>query len=243
MKLSGNKILITGGASGIGLGFTERFVKEGNTVIICGRRESILKEVAGKHPGVIIKVCDLSSEMSREELYQWVSVEHSDLNVLVNNAGIQNWMNITDTDFFKRAKAEIATNIEAPIHLMSLFAGMKSLDTIINVTSGLAYIPFSKIPVYSATKAFFHSFTVSARLLLQPRNIEVIDVIPPALDTDLGGKGIHDGHPPVSEFIEGVFEQLAAGETEITYGFSVKMANSSADEIKVAFNRMNGVEA
>src|SRR5437764_5028329 len=99
MKLSGNKILITGGASGIGLGLTERFISENNTVIICGRRESLLKEVADKFPFVITRVCDLSVEEERIKLFEWVSQNHNDLNVLVNNAGIQQWMQISDADF------------------------------------------------------------------------------------------------------------------------------------------------
>src|SRR6476469_4827639 len=104
MKLSNNKILITGGASGIGLGLTERFLQENDTVIICGRRESVLKEVSDKYPAVITRICDVSVEEDRIALYDWISSNHSDMNVLVNNAGIQRWMNITDTDFYKRAK-------------------------------------------------------------------------------------------------------------------------------------------
>src|ERR1700761_7083968 len=115
MNLSNNKILITGGASGIGLGLTERFIQEGNTVIICGRRESVLQEVAARFPSVITKVCDLASEADRVALYEWVAAEHPDLNVLVNNAGIQQWMTIDSDDFFARAKTEIVTNIEAPL--------------------------------------------------------------------------------------------------------------------------------
>lgn len=90
MKLTNNKILITGGASGIGLGLTERFLKEGNKVIICGRREDALQEVVNKFPSVITKVCNLSVEAERIALYNWISENHGDLNVLVNNAGIQN---------------------------------------------------------------------------------------------------------------------------------------------------------
>ena len=86
MKLANNKILITGGASGIGLGLTKRFLEENNTVIICGRREDVLKEVADKYPSVITKGCDLSVEAERVALYEWVAEHHSDLNVLVNNA-------------------------------------------------------------------------------------------------------------------------------------------------------------
>ena len=160
-------ILITGGASGIGFGLTERFVQENNTVIVCGRRETALKEVKDKFPSVITKVCDLSKDEDRVELYKWVSENHSDLNVLVNNAGIQNWMSISDSDFYQKTNNEINTNVLAPIHLTTLFIGLKSLDTIINVTSGLAFVQLSKVPVYCATKAFFHSFTLSLRYMLK----------------------------------------------------------------------------
>jgi uncharacterized oxidoreductase len=239
MKLQNNKILITGGASGIGLGLTERFIQEGNTVIVCGRREQVLQEAVDKFPSVITKACDLNSEADRVALYEWIAAEHSDLNVLVNNAGIQQWMGIDGDDFFARAKNEIVTNIEAPLHLMSLFIKLPSLNTIMNVTSGLAYVPLTKTPVYSATKAFLHSFTQSARYLLKTKNIEVIDIVPPALNTDLGGKGIHDFAPPVSGFIAAVFEQLKEGKTEITFDFSAVMANGGAADFKAAFERMN----
>ena len=239
MKISNNKILITGGATGIGLGLAESFVNEHNTVIICGRRASVLKEVKMKIPSIITKTCDLSLPNEREELFNWISKEHSDLNVLVNNAGIQQWMNITDDNFYQNAKEEIAINIEAPIHLTSLFAKLKSLNTIINITSGLAFVPLIKVPVYSATKAFFHSFTLSTKQLLKSRNIEVIEIIPPALNTDLGGKGIHNSAPPVSSFIDAVFEQLNAGKTEITFGFSDLMVKAGPEELHSTFSRMN----
>jgi uncharacterized oxidoreductase len=239
MKLSGNKILITGGASGIGLGLTERFIQEGNTVIVCGRRASVLKGLSDKFPSVITKVCDLAIETDREDLYKWIAAEHSDLNVLINNAGVQQWMQLTDDDFMDRAKAEIATNIEAPLHLISLFIKLESLNTVINVTSGLSFVPFTKVPVYSATKAFFHSFTLSARYLLQGKNIEVIELIPPALNTDLGGIGLHDAAPPVSDFIASVFSQLQDGKTEITFGMSNGMANGTKEEVNSIFNRLN----
>ncbi|QHS62902.1 SDR family oxidoreductase [Chitinophaga agri] len=241
MTLTGNKILITGGASGIGLGLTERFLQEGNEVIVCGRRESVLQELQDKHNGVIIRVCDLSSAEERIALLDWVKEEHSDLNVLVNNAGIQQWMNITDADFYQRAKEEIATNVEAPVHLTALFSNLPSLNTIINVTSGLSFVPFTRVPVYSATKAFFHSFTHSSRYLLKGKGIEVIEMIPPALNTDLGGKGLHDAAPPVSDFIDAVFKQMAAGETELSFGFSEAMVKAGPQEIQGAFNRLNPV--
>ncbi|MEO6188255.1 MAG: SDR family NAD(P)-dependent oxidoreductase [Ginsengibacter sp.] len=239
MKLTGNKILITGGASGIGLGLTERFLREGNQVIICGRREDALQDVGNKFPSVITKACDLSLEAQRIELYNWISENHSDLNVLVNNAGIQNWMGISDNDFYKKAKNEIETNVLAPVHLTTLFTGLKSLNTIINVTSGLAFVQLSKVPIYCATKAFFHSYTLSLRYLLKTKNIEVIEMIPPALNTDLGGKGLHDGQPAVSDFVEAVFQQMKDGKTELTFGFGEVMAKATPDIIHATFNRMN----
>jgi uncharacterized oxidoreductase len=239
MKLFGNKILITGGATGIGLGLTERFLKENNTVIICGRRRKVLKEVEDRFPGVITKTCDLSMETDRLELYDWVSRHHKDLNVLVNNAGIQNWMNISDEEFYNKANEEIAINVMAPVHLAAMFTHLNSLDTIINVTSGLAFVPISKVSIYCATKAFLRSFTLSLRHHLKSTKIEVIEMIPPALNTDLGGKGIHDTYPPVSEFVESVFRQMKEGKTELTFGTSADRANANNEAIAEYFKRMN----
>jgi uncharacterized oxidoreductase len=239
MKLSGNKILITGGASGIGLGLTEQFIKEENQVIICGRREEVLKDVKKQFPSVITRVCDLEKENERIQLFDWINQEHTDLNVLVNNAGIQQWTQLTDDDFYNKAKQEIAINVVAPIHLTSLFIKLPALSAILNVTSGLAFVPLTKVPVYSATKAFFHSFTLSAQYLLRNKNIEVIEIIPPALNTDLGGKGLHDVHPPVSDFIKAIFEQLRQGKSYTTFGFSDMMIKAGPDQLKQAFDRMN----
>lgn len=239
MKISDNKILITGGATGIGLGLAERFIQENNTVIICGRRASALKEASEKFPSVITRQCDLSNEQEREELCKWIAKEHNDTNVLINNAGIQNWMQVNDPDFFKKAHEEITINIEALIHLSSLFLNIPSINTIMNVSSGLAFVPLTKTPVYAATKAFVHSFTLSLRHLLRSRNIEVIEIIPPALNTDLGGKGIHNSFPPVSDFIAAIFEQLKEGRNELTFGFSEMMVKGGPEDLKKAFARLN----
>ncbi len=241
MKSSNNKILITGGASGIGLGLTERFIKEGNTVIICGRREEVLKQASAGIPSLITRKCDLSSAEKRENLFSWILEEHSDLNVVVNNAGIQQWMSVWDDNFYVRAKEEIAINIEAPVHIASMFIKLKSAEVIINVSSGLSFAPLVKVPVYCATKSFMHSFTLSLRHLLKPRNIEVIELIPPALNTDLGGKGIHDFAPPVSGFVDAVFKQIEEGKQEITFGFSESISKAGPEELQNAFERMNQI--
>jgi len=239
MKISNNKILITGGASGIGLGLTERFLKENNTVIIIGRREEVLNEVHEKHPAVITKVCDVASEDGRIELFNWIEENHPDLNVLVNNAGIQNWIGIADDNFYEKAESEIAINITAPLHLTNLFLNLKQLNTVMNVTSGLAFVPLSKVPVYCATKAFMRSFTLSLRHQLKATDTEVIEIIPPALNTDLGGKGIHDEHPAVSDFVESIFKQLQEGKVELTFGTSASRAEANNATIAEYFNRMN----
>lgn len=239
MKLSNNKILITGGATGIGLGLTERFLKENNTILICGRRASALKAVSDNYPEVITRVCDLSKTEEREQLYNWISEEHSDLNVLINNAGIQKDVLLSDSAFYQHAKEELEINIEAPIHLTSLFQNLKSLNVIMNVTSGLAFVPMARMPVYCATKSFLHSFTLSLRHILKSKNIEVIEIIPPAINTELGGQGRHDYAPSVNEFVSAIFKQLIENKTEITYGFSEGMLNAGSEERQKAFERMN----
>jgi uncharacterized oxidoreductase len=239
MQLSNNKILITGGASGIGLGLTKRFVDEGNAVIVCGRRQDVLDEAVGKVSNVISWQGDLSQNTEQERLYNWVAENHPDLNVLINNAGIQNWMNATDDDFSERADQEIAINVITPIHLTALFLKLKSLNTIMNVTSGLAFAPISKAPVYCATKAFLRSFTLSLRHQLRNSGVEVIEIIPPALNTDLGGKGLHDAAPPVSDFIESIFEQLKNGSDELSFGMSEGRVKANNETIGEYFRMMN----
>ena len=239
MKLSNNKILITGGATGIGLGLTERFIQENNTVIICGRREEALQAVTARYPTVITRQCDLSYEEDRVELYEWIARDHPDLNVLVNNAGVQNWVNVSDAGFFDKASQEVDINILAPLHLTELFLQLGSLNTIMNVTSGLAFIPFSKVAVYSATKAFFRSFTLSLRHQLKGRGIEVVEIIPPALNTDLGGKGLHDAAPPVSDFIASIFEQLKNGSDELSFATSQARVKANNETISEYFSKLN----
>lgn len=239
MEITGNKILITGGATGIGFGLAERFIQEGNTVIICGRRASALQEAAAKLPSIITRQCDLANQDDRLALYDWIAAEHTDLNVLVNNAGVQNWMSLDDPNFYEKAKNEISINIESPLHLMLLFKELKSLNTILNVTSALAFVPLTKVPVYSATKAFFHSFTLSLRHLLRNTSIEMIEIIPPALNTDLGGKGIHDAMPSIHSFIDAVFDQLKEGKKELTYTFSDKYSKIGQPEFQTTFEQMN----
>lgn len=241
MSIQGMKVLVTGGGTGIGLGLTERFLRLGNKVIICGRRLDVLEEAQKKHAQLIIKVCDLESEEDRESLFKWIQTEHPDLNVLVNNAGIQHWANLDDADFMKKTRQEISINIEAPLHLGHLFLKLSEPKIIMNVTSGLSYVPFAKVSVYSATKAFLHSFTASQRKLLESKGIEVIEIVPPALNTDLGAPGLHAAYPPVSEFIDCIFKKLEDGERKkLTFGISEIWDKAGPAEMDATFVALNG---
>lgn len=242
MKTDSNTILITGGASGIGLAFAERFLAANNEVIICGRRADKLQEAKEKHPQIHTRVCDVAEESEREDLFTWAAAEFPNLNVLVNNAGIQRRVNLTENENWQRTRTEIAINFDAPIHLSRLFIPhlrKQKTAAIINVTSGLSFAPLADVPIYSATKAAFHSFTLSLRHQLRDAPIKVIEIAPPAVDTDLGGVGLHTFGVNLDEFADAVFARLADGETEIAYGSAEKASRASRQEQDEIFNFLN----
>jgi uncharacterized oxidoreductase len=158
MNISNNKILITGGASGIGLGLTQRFLTEGNTILICGRRESVLNEIKDQFPAVITFAADLSTAEGRVALYNWIASNHPDLNVLINNAGIQQWMNLSDPDFYQRAKEEIAINIDAPVHLASLFTQFAHDHQRVIRSRFLPIVQDTSIRCYESIPPLLHPF-------------------------------------------------------------------------------------
>jgi uncharacterized oxidoreductase len=243
MQLQGHTVLVTGGATGIGFGIAELFAAAGSRVIISGRRQEALDQATKRLPKLAAFSCDLSRVEERERLAKWVAQAHPSLDVLVNNACIQQRMDLHDADFWKRTRDELAINFEAPVHLSHLLLPVLSRNKgscVINVSSGLAFVPMSRAPVYCATKAAIHSFTQSLRRQLKQDGIEVIEIIPPAVATDLGGVGLHAKDTPVQEFIAAVSAQLAAGKREITYGFSDTTSQGSRQELDAAFQRMNG---
>ncbi|PGM57825.1 short-chain dehydrogenase [Bacillus sp. AFS053548] len=216
----------------------------GNKVIVTGRRENILENAKEKFPDLITHVGDLSSESERVSLFEWVTKNYPEVNVLVNNAGIQQRFNILKSDAkndWKYFNNEIITNIEAPIHLSMLFApyfATKEASTIINVSSGLAFTPLVIAPIYSATKAAIHSFTMSLRHQLSESSVEVIEVAPPAVNTDLGGAGLHTHGEPLDEFADGIFMGLKEGKKEIGYGTSVERLGMSRDQVDAHVTNM-----
>ncbi len=242
MNLTSSSILITGGSEGIGLALAERFLKAGSTVIVCGRREEVLREAQQKHPQLHIRVCDVANEQARIELFKWATTEFPNLNVLINNAGIQRRFQFTQQPEWAEVQSEITINVEAPIHLGILFLPhllKQTQPAIINVTSGLAFVPAAFAPVYAATKAAMHSLTMSLRQQLSKTPVEIIEIVPPAVNTNLGGVGLHDSGTPLNEFGDAVFKGLEKGDLEITYGFSTKTSRASREELDQIFKQMN----
>jgi uncharacterized oxidoreductase len=190
MKTTENTILITGGSTGIGYAMAKAFSEAGNEVIICGRNEDKLKDAQRKIPRVHIRACDVENKQEREDLFQWVVTNFPRVNVLVNNAGIQK-----EIDFSAGAtlpleqEREIEINFAASIHLCALFVPyflrQKTDCAILNVTSGLAFIPLKIVPVYCATKAGLRAFTISLRSQLDESNIRVFEIAPPIVKTEL----------------------------------------------------------
>jgi uncharacterized oxidoreductase len=245
MNLAGNTVLITGGGSGIGWAMAERFLKAGSEVVICGRRVEKLQEAQQQYPHLRTHACDLADEADRVALFEWVKREVPQLNVLVNNAGIQRRLHLADDEHaqdWSGHRQEIATNFDAPIHLATLFIPLlrqQPNPAIINVSSGLAFAPAAFAPVYSATKAALHSFTLSLRHQLAQTGIQVIEIVPPAVNTDLGGAGLHTWGVPLNEFTDSVMQRVANGELEIGYGTSETRRNASRQELDTFFNQMN----
>ena len=230
MKLTGNSILITGGATGIGLALAHSFLKLGNTVIVVGRSRKSLEKAVAECPGLIPLRCDVTDHEARTAMISWLTEHHPACNVLVNNAGIQKAPNFAagNVDAASIA-AEIGTNLLAPI---LLGAAMKPLletkpSAIINITSGLAFCPLALMPVYCATKAALHSFTKSLRHQLRATSIEVFEIAPPIVDTQLGSehRAVRPGTVLMSpaEFAHEAIEGLAAGQPEILVGAAKQM--------------------
>lgn len=210
MNITGNTILITGGGSGLGRGLAEAFHKKGNTVIIAGRRQQVLDEVVAANPGMIGIPLDVTSEAAIASFAAEVSAKFPALNVLINMAGIMKPEKVIDT---KVAEDTIVTNLLSPIRLTA--ALLPTLEkqkqaTIMTVSSGLAFTPLAMTPTYSATKAAIHSWSQSLRYQLKGTNVEVLELAPPYVQTELMGPG-QKSDPramPLDAFISEVMEIL-----------------------------------
>ena len=227
MKMSGNTILITGGTSGIGHALAAHLLKRGNTVIITGRTEERLTAARQSLPGVHTFVCDQSDPAAIVRLCDEVSAAFPSLNVLINNAGIGLKLNLNDTtgglDGLER---EIRTNLIGPMQLVKqLLPHLKRQNSalIVNVTSGLAFVPLALKPIYSATKAAMHSYTQSLRVQLRRSSVRVVELAPPATKTDFnrGQEELNSGPlTDVNAFAKAAIRGLERGKDEILPGMS-----------------------
>lgn len=162
-----------------------------NEVIICGRRERKLREAKRKLQGVHVKRFDVAKENERQKLFHWATSNFTDLNVLVNNAGIQRQFDFTSPRITKPSSSkddEVAVNLVAAIRLCALFTpklSKRNSSAIVNITSGLAFVPIAAMPIYCATKAALHSFTISLRHQLRNTTVRVFEAAPPTTDTEL----------------------------------------------------------
>ena len=204
MKITGNTILITGGGSGIGRGLAEAFHASGNKVIIASRREKVLKTAVAANPGMEYLVLDQESASGVRDFARQVQKRYPKLNVLINNAGIQRVEDLTSGEL-SDAEATININLLGPIRLTAaLIRQLMSQPhgAILNVSSALAMVPGVMIPTYCATKAAIHSYTQSLRFQLKDTSVQVIEILPPWVQTELqGDRGMNPKAMPVNEFI------------------------------------------
>lgn len=222
MDLSNSTILITGGSSGIGLELAGRFLQENNTVIICGRTPDKLEKARREFPSIHSIQCDLSVPNECTRLSGWISDNHPDCNVLINNAAIVYRDSfLSGEQIPQKAETEINTNLLAPIILTKQLLPVlmrKSDPAIINITTGLVYAPKVLYPFYNATKAGLHSFTQVLREQLKQVPVEVIEVQFPAVDTPW-----HNGSPPeiaitTGKAVDEMINGIQKGRTEIRVG-------------------------
>ena len=240
MQMSGNTVLITGGSSGIGRALAARFLAAGNKVIVTGRRAGLLDELKQQYPAVLTRVCDAGSEIDRAALARDMVREFPDLNVVINNAGIQRKIDLVKGEPWRETEQEIAINLAGPIHLSMLFLPhlvKQPRAVLMNVSSGLAFVPIARMPVYCATKAALHSFTQSLRHQVQGTPVQVVEIIPPAVKSNLGGS--HDFGVDTDEYADSVMAQLAEGRLELTYDMSARASQASRAELDEIFKRMN----
>jgi uncharacterized oxidoreductase len=212
MKTSGNTILITGGGSGIGEALAHRFHDAGNTVIVAGRRPDTLVQATAGRLNMHTMDLDIEDADALAAFGHRLLQEHPTLNVLINNAGIMRMEKVDDRRDLADAEATITTNLLGPIRLTNELINhlaTRSDAAIVNVSSGLGFVPLVATPTYSATKAAIHAYTVALRQALRGQ-VEVIELVPPAVQTGLTpGQETREGYLPLEEFIDEVMSLFA----------------------------------
>ena len=211
MQMKGNTVLVTGGGSGIGRRIAEEFLVRGNEIVIAARADKALSETLAADPGVRSVALDQADQHSIDAFADDVRTRHPDVNVLVNNAGIQRPENLLlgKTD---DAEAQVITNLLGPIRVTAALLPQlmaKPRATIVNVSSGLGFVPSAAVPTYSATKAAMHAYTRALRFQLRYTGVQVIEIVPPYVQTNLqGGGGGDPSAMPLNDFIDEVMQLL-----------------------------------
>ena len=218
MDISGNTIFIPGGTSGIGLALALRLQQAGNTVIIGGRRTDVLERLAAEY-GFGTMSIDISDPASVLSARDAVLDAHPDLNVLIAMAGIMVAEDVTKADFLENAERIVDTNVLGPVRLIAAFSEHLQAQpdaTIMTVSSGLAHTPLRLTPSYNASKAFIHQFTESIRLQFAGTSVQVIELVPPAVRTELmPGQSQVEAFLPLDDYIDETMS-LLAGQPDAT---------------------------
>jgi uncharacterized oxidoreductase len=248
MKQSKQIVLITGGSSGIGLALAKKFVENDNTVIITGRNLSKLETVKKEFPNIHIFQSDVTDDAEVRMLADDIQEKHNGIDILINNAGIMNLVNAgNEENDLQKQMQEIEINYNSPIRLLHYFLPQlkKSKKAVlVNVSSGLAYVPFAQAPTYSGTKSALHFWTQGIRPQLQPHNIKVVELLPPVVDTPLahGADIAEDDNlkPMPPEKLADIFwKDFINGKEEITPGISKQLKLMSRLAPKFIFKQLN----
>ena len=246
MQLTGNTILITGGGSGIGRALAEQFHAKGNQVIIAGRRQQVLDEVTAANPGMRSAVLDIEDAAAIKAFAAQLVVDFPALNAVIHNAGIMRLENIQGGNL-EDAEATITTNLLGPIRLNAallptLMAQPRA--AVLTVSSGLAFVPRATTPTYSATKAAIHSYTQSLRYQLRGSAVQVIELAPPYVQTELTGpqQASDPNAMPLEEYIAETMQiletQPEASEVLVGRVHAQRFAEATGNH-DVMFNRIN----
>ncbi|MCU1405549.1 MAG: hypothetical protein JWQ43_1852 [Glaciihabitans sp.] len=211
MNISGNTIFIPGGTSGLGLGLALRLQAAGNTVIIAGRRTELLESISTDHPGIQTIELDTTDPAAVTAVAAEVQTRWPATNVLLAMAGIMQVEDVHNAGFLATAEATVETNLLGPIRLIAAFTEFLARQdnaTIITVSSGLASVPLPVTPTYNATKAAIHSFSEAIRVQLADTSVQVIELVPPAVQTTLMGQQEDPSAMPLEEFLSEAMELL-----------------------------------
>jgi uncharacterized oxidoreductase len=213
MRISGNTIFIPGGTSGIGLGLALRLHAAGNRVIVAGRRTELLAAIVAEHPGIESVAIDTADATSVSKAAEEVIARFPETNVLITMAGIMRTEDLRTGDFLATAEATITTNLLGPLRLVAAFVehlSSRSDAAIVTVSSGLAFVPLPITPTYNATKAAVHSFTESLRVQLAGTSVQVLELVPPAVQTTLLGQQDDPNAMPLEEYLSEVMALIEA---------------------------------